>query len=84
MKKLWHSRSMILKPYQISNNNKMNNFKKELNEKDEEIKRYKTKNDYLTKLLNDNEEKLAKKLARKKLSKKDSHSYSSKANNNFT
>ena len=38
--------------------NKMNNFKKELNEKDEEIKRYKTKNDYLTKLLNDNEEKL--------------------------
>ena len=38
--------------------NKMNNFKKELNEKDEEIKRYKTKNDYLTKILNDNEEKL--------------------------
>ena len=23
MKKLWHSRSMILKPYQISNNNKI-------------------------------------------------------------
>ena len=38
--------------------NKINNYAKELKEKDDEIKRIKSRNDYLIKLLKDNESKL--------------------------